>query len=118
MKNGQPDSPHEVGYCKPPKESRFKLGSSGNAAGRPKGAQSFGFYLSKALNQRATVSIEGKKMHLTMTEIITRQVMNAAMKGGPKDVELFLSLLYRFDEPSFRPIMKITVIEDEEGCLL
>ena len=30
---------YKVGYGKPPKSSRFKSGSSGNAKGRPKGSK-------------------------------------------------------------------------------
>ena len=33
------DEDYEVGYGKPPKDSRFKLGQSGNPNGRPKGSR-------------------------------------------------------------------------------
>lgn len=113
MKKKPNDDAYDVGYGKPPKASRFKPGSSGNAGGRPKGAQSFGLYLSKALNKRASVTIDGKPERLTMKDIIVKRVLNGALKGNCKDVVLTIDLMQRFDDSSFKPITKIVVIEDE-----
>jgi len=35
----RPDVAYEVGYGKPPKQTRFAAGKSGNPKGRPKGAK-------------------------------------------------------------------------------
>lgn len=113
MKKNKNDATYEVGYGKPPKANRFKPGSSGNMDGRPKGAQSFGLYLSKALNKRASVTIDGKTERLTLKEIIVKQLMNGALKGNFKDVVLSIDLMERFEDSSFKPIMKIVVIENE-----
>ena len=40
-----------VGYGKPPKETRFKPGRSGNPRGRPKGSKNFNTILAKRLQE-------------------------------------------------------------------
>ena len=39
LQAGLPAQSYEVGYGKPPKETRFRKGQSGNPKGRPKGAK-------------------------------------------------------------------------------
>jgi hypothetical protein len=49
-----PDSEgdYEVGYGKPPRETRFAKGQSGNPRGRPSGAKNFATLLREALTSR------------------------------------------------------------------
>jgi hypothetical protein len=44
---------YEVGYGKPPRDTRFPKGQSGNPRGRPSGAKNLKTLLSEALNEPA-----------------------------------------------------------------
>jgi hypothetical protein len=53
--------PDAVGYGRPPRSTRFKPGQSGNPKGRPKGVQSLGAILDKALAARVSVQENGRR---------------------------------------------------------
>ena len=46
----------KVGYCKPPKHSRFKPGQSGNPLGRPRKNRSIETMIKRELDQRSASS--------------------------------------------------------------
>ena len=46
------DAPYEIGYCKPPKHTRFKPGQSGHPSGRPPGQLNFRTAVRGALTHR------------------------------------------------------------------
>ena len=45
---------YEVGYGKPPTNTRFRKGQSGNRTGRPKGVKNFKTELSEELEEKIT----------------------------------------------------------------
>ena len=53
-----PDYP--VGYGRPPKETRFQPGKSGNPAGRRKGSRTVGAILTDIIEQKVPVTENGK----------------------------------------------------------
>ena len=55
----QPERPYEVGYQKPPQQSRFKPGQSGNPHARQKAGRDFAKLFSQALDQTITVTEDG-----------------------------------------------------------
>ena len=61
-KGGRPTGAgsYEIGYCKPPMTTRFRKGQSGNPKGRGKGMKNFNAAFMKAMNQKVTVSLNGK----------------------------------------------------------
>lgn len=73
--------PGDVGFCKPPKHSRFAKGQSGNPSGRPKGAQNFATILAKAARERVRVTINGRERHITKFEASMLQLLNKAAAG-------------------------------------
>ena len=46
---------YEVGYRKPPVNTRFKSGQSGNPKGRPRGSKGFATLMRKALSETVLV---------------------------------------------------------------
>jgi len=76
--------PHEVGFAKPPKSTRFKKGQSGNPKGRTKGALNLATVLSNQLNEKIEVKEGGRVRKKTKGEVLVTQVVNKAAGGDLK----------------------------------
>jgi hypothetical protein len=80
-KMNQENNKEKVGYCKPPKDTRWKKGQSGNPKGRPKGIK----YLSEMLRDQLDQipdKIDGKPNTKTWRELICDSILKAAVKGN------------------------------------
>ncbi len=88
------NSEYEVGYAKPPEHTRFKKGQSGNPAGRPKGSLSVGVALNKALNEKITVTENGRVKQMSKLDALVKGLINRAVKGDAKACQQMLSLAH------------------------
>ena len=95
------DRSYEVGYGKPPVQTRFKSGQSGNPKGRPKGSRSrkplvTEDHLCEIVQAEArreiTISDGGQTLTLTMAEAITRRLAVDAAMGKSHARKQFLDL--------------------------
>ena len=93
-----PDPSGSVGYGRPPSETRFRPGRSGNPRGRPKGTRPIGAVLQDIIQKRATVTENGKTRRIPVLEVMLRRLANDAMRGDQKAIALLLSLAHRYGE--------------------
>ena len=93
-------SRYSVGYGKPPKHSRFKLGQSGNPKGRPKGARGFKAELDEELKQLITVTEAGRTRKLSKQRAMIKALFAKALKGDSKSVQLILSHSSSVSDPT------------------
>lgn len=87
---------YAVGYGKPPKHSRFKQGQSGNPKGRPKGARSLAAALQEELKQLITVTENGRARKLPKQDALVKSLVNKALQGNAKALQLILSRADRY----------------------
>jgi hypothetical protein len=85
---------YDVGYGRPPVETQFKKGRSGNPTGRPKGSRGVSAVIAAALSEKVTVTENGKRHTITKLEAACKQVVNKAAGGDARSTKLMIELLY------------------------
>lgn len=83
-----PDS-YEVGYGKPPENTQFKKGVSGNPKGRPKKALDFDHELLGESKMFVTINENGRR-RISKHAAVIKQMMNQAMKGNIPAARIYL----------------------------
>lgn len=79
-KRSEPD--YEVGYGRPPKESQFKPGQSGNPRGRPKEAKGFKASLARELEAKITVREGDREVVMSKGEALAKRVVSMGLNGS------------------------------------
>mgnify|MGYP000027179464 CR=1 FL=1 len=87
----------DVGYGKPPLHSRFQKGKSGNAKGRPKGSCNTLKLLNDVLEQKITITQDGKQVKISKKLAMLTQLVNAAVKGEIKAIAALFPYLLQID---------------------
>src|SRR5256885_5504204 len=72
---------YAVGCCRPPFQTRFKPGQSGNSSGRAKGSQNFKTLLDRILKEEIPLLDGDRSRKVSKAEAITRRLVIGAMKG-------------------------------------
>ena len=85
------DRDNKVGYGRPPKHTRFKKGQGGNPGGRARGSASFSTLLSKILAQPVSLTLNGKRMRITVRDALALQLINGALSGNVHLIEILLA---------------------------
>lgn len=86
---------NNVGYGRPPKETQFKPGQSGNPKGRPKGRKSIQTTFREALEQKVAVTMNGKTRLLSKLELIFHRLTTDAARGETHALKMVLALIER-----------------------
>jgi hypothetical protein len=87
---GRKGGNYEVGYGKPPRQTRFKQGQSGNVQGRPRGSKNLSTLLTKALDETVTISENGKRRNISMREAIVKRAVTKAASGEFRAIRMLL----------------------------
>ena len=80
-KKGDDGGDYEVGYGRPPVESRFSPGHSGNKLGRPKARKSIREKFDKELKSKLTIRENGREFKVSKFDLWVRRVIAEAIKG-------------------------------------
>lgn len=94
------DDTYPVGFAKPPRETQFRKGQSGNPRGRPRKAppvqaenlteSKLETYLRKILNRKFTVTDGSGQRAISGVEALLQAQFQSAMKGNPHAQRAFL----------------------------
>ena len=113
------DSESEVGYKKPPKDSQFKKGKSGNPRGRPRKDPGIAAVFRKISKQVVRTNGQNGPQSMTKLEASVTQLVNKAASGDLKAMKVLMQLASRFPEfvtdPEPVPLIRIQFVEPEES---
>jgi uncharacterized protein DUF5681 len=87
------ETEHEyaANYRKPPVHTRFKKGQSGNPRGRP--AKNLPALLAAALNEKMTVTENGKRRQITKREAVIAQLVNKSASAELRATKMLIDML-------------------------
>jgi hypothetical protein len=91
------DHHYTVGYRKPPRQTQFKKGQSGNPNGRAKGTKNLATLIMSALNKPVVVIQNGRRKSITKLQAMTTQLANKGASGEPKATQLLMGMIQLFE---------------------
>ena len=112
QRNGE----YDVGYGKPPAETRFQKGQSGNPKGRPKGSKNLATIVRQAANERVTIVVKGKQRSITKLEAAAKQLANKAAQGDLKAMQMLLPQLAALDASVVAQPLEV-IAEDDKAVM-
>ena len=107
-------SDHSVGYGKPPRNTQFRKGQSGNPKGRRRGSKNLATVLLDSAHESVTVNEGGRRKSITKLEAMSKQLANKAAAGDPKATHLLTQLLQICEERSERSTPEAVIDESDE----
>ncbi|MBV9814132.1 MAG: hypothetical protein JO229_00100 [Alphaproteobacteria bacterium] len=107
---------YEVGYGKPPRQTRFAKGQSGNPRGRPPGAKNLTTLLNEALDERVLVTENGGRRKVSKRQAIVTQLVNRAATADFRAIKMLLDFardIERQSEPASAETSRFTEADEK-----
>jgi hypothetical protein len=82
MREKKTSNSYEVGYGKPPWNTQFKKGVSGNPKGRPRKALDFDHALLRESRAYVTINENGRPRRISKHDLVIKQLLNKAISGN------------------------------------
>ena len=93
---------YQVGYGKPPTETRFQKGKSGNPSGRPKKRapqKDTGKILQRIDNEEIVLTVNGRRKRMLKAEVLFQQMFSKAIKGDLGSAKLIAKMAAKYFGP-------------------
>ncbi len=112
------EQPYRVGYGRPPKETRFKSGASGNSSGRPKKALSFSEVTEQVLNEKIELRAGDRVLRMSNRQALVRTAIRQALAGKPRLLTVLPAIMrYESDMMQGRDHAELSLGSDDEAVL-
>lgn len=86
-----------VGYKRPPRQSRFQPGRSGNPRGRQKAVRNLGSDVKRTLEVPVKLNEQGKQRRVSTREAVLLRLREKALKGDARALDRLLVLAQTFN---------------------
>jgi hypothetical protein len=93
--------PFRVGYGRPPAETRFKPGVSGNPKGRSKNTPSFSDVTEQVLNEHVEMRVGDRVLRMSNRQALVRSAIRQALAGKPRLLTV-LPAIMRYENESLQ----------------
>lgn len=112
------EKPYRVGYGRPPAETRFKPGVSGNPKGRGKKAPSFSEVTEQVLNEPVELRIGDRVLRMSNRQALVRSAIRQALTGKPRLLTV-LPAIMRYENESLqgRADTNLNLAAEDEAIL-
>ena len=107
----------EVGYKRPPRNSQFKHGQSGNPKGRPKGAKNISTDLTEELSERIPIREGERMLRVSKQRALLKAMLAKAMKGDTRAAGVVLQLVARVIEPDTAEVAATDISAEDLAIL-
>ena len=92
------DGDYVVGYGRPPNNTKFKKGQSGNPKGRPKTPKTVGAILRKVLGKKVRIQGANGLSRVSALEGVILNLAQDALRKDPKAIMNLIKLAQRIEE--------------------
>ena len=108
---------YEVGYKRPPKNTQFQPGQSGNPKGRPKGTRNLATDLAEELEQKILITEGGKQQWTTKQQAVIKTLIAKAVKGETRAADVLIKLILGIEEARNAQSSSEEISEEDETIL-
>lgn len=112
------EKPYRVGYGRPPAETRFKPGVSGNPKGRGKKAPSFSEVTEQVLNEQIELRIGDRVLRMSNRQALVRSAIRQALTGKPRLLTVLPAIMrYENENLQGRADANLNLAAEDEAIL-
>ena len=109
---------YAVGYRRPPEDTRFKPGKSGNPKGRPPGRANAKTTIARVINEKVPVREGEHTRRMTKLEAMLQSHTMKAMKGDARSAGLVIGLVTRTGLLNDQEEEILAALSDEDAAIV